>query len=106
VCAGDHCPLGSAFAPPEIPCPHAGTGRLSKWRSRGSCPVRRSHAASVRGFAAIKTDKKPFLVIISIAKKKKKIKKTKKVFAANGHFLRFREFSAIDVVKTDGQRGL
>ena len=67
-------------------------------------PFQREKTNRCGGFAANKTDKKPFLVIISIAEKKKKIKKTQKVFAASGHFLRFREFSAIVVVKTDGHK--
>ena len=52
----------------------------------------------------VKTAKKPFLVIISITDKKKKIKKTKKLFPARAHFLRFREFPGMSIVKTDGQQ--
>ncbi len=52
----------------------------------------------------MKTAIKPFLVIISITDKKKKIKKTKKLFPVRAHFLRFREFPGMSIVKTDGQQ--
>ena len=46
---------------------------------------------------------RPFLVIISIAEKKKKIKKTNQVFCPGAYFLHFREIPAVSIVKCDGE---
>ena len=47
---------------------------------------------------------KPFLVIISIADKRNKIKETQQLFPLTAHFLRFGENRGSRVVKCDGLR--